>query len=327
MSELPHRRLGATGPLVSVVGIGCNNFGRPGTVTASFEGTRTVVDAAISAGITLFDTAEMYGEPPGTSELLLGEALRKYDRSAVVLATKWGHQAAHAHGAVTWGPKGARKYIRNAVQASLRRLQTDYIDLYQLHTPDPATEIDETLGVLDELVTEGVVRHIGHSNLSGPQITQADQAAARNGLQPFISAQNDYSLLNRQVEVDVLPAVERAAMGFLPYYPLANGLLTGKYTQHHSPSGTRLVDIKPQLLERADWGRLQAFQKLCDDAGLTMLQAAFGWLLSRGMLASVIAGATNAEQVHANAAAGRTELSTDVLAAIDKIFPPPGTSR
>jgi 1-deoxyxylulose-5-phosphate synthase len=320
MTELPHRRLGDFGPSISVVGIGCNNFGRAGTVTASFEGTRAVVDAAIRYGITFFDTAEMYGQPPGTSELLLGEALRKRDRESVVIATKWGHQAAHAHGAETWGPKGARTYIRQAVEASLRRLQTDYIDLYQLHTPDPRTPIADTLGALQELLDEGKVRHIGHTNLSAHELAEANEVADANGLTRFISGQNDYSLLNRSAEAEILPALERARMGFLPFYPLANGLLTGKYTKDRTPDGSRLQAIKPQLLQDVDWQQLEAFQRICDDAGITMLQATFGWLLSHRMLTSVIAGATNPEQVHANAEAGSTELNADVLAAIDTLF-------
>ena len=322
MIELPQRRLGETGPWISVIGIGCNNFGRAGTVTESFEGTRLVVDAAIRWGITFFDTAEMYGQPPGTSELLLGEALRKRDRESVVIATKWGHQAAHAHGAETWGPKGARHYIRNAVDASLRRLQTDYIDLYQFHTPDPDTPIADTLGALQELITEGKILHIGHTNFTAEQMIEANEAAA-NGLTPFISAQNDYSLLNRAPETAILPEVESAGMGFLPYYPLANGLLTGKYTRDRPPAGSRLVELKPQLLDSTDWSQLQAFQQLCDDAGITMLQASMGWLLSHRMLTSVIAGATSPEQVKANAETARTELPNDVLDAMEDLFPAP----
>ena len=322
MIEFPQRRLGETGPWISVIGIGCNNFGRAGTVTESFEGTRLVVDAAIRWGITFFDTAEMYGQPPGTSELLLGEALRKRDRESVVIATKWGHQAAHAHGAETWGPKGARHYIRNAVDASLRRLQTDYIDLYQFHTPDPDTPIADTLGALQELITEGKILHIGHTNFTAEQMIEANEAAA-NGLTPFISAQNDYSLLNRAPETAILPEVESAGMGFLPYYPLANGLLTGKYTKDRPPAGSRLVELKPQLLDSTDWSQLQAFQQLCDDAGITMLQASMGWLLSHRMLTSVIAGATSPEQVKANAETARTELPNDVLDAMEDLFPAP----
>ena len=322
MIELPQRRLGETGPWISVIGIGCNNFGRAGTVTESFEGTRLVVDAAIRWGITFFDTAEMYGQPPGTSELLLGEALRKRDRESVVIATKWGHQAAHAHGAETWGPKGARHYIRNAVDASLRRLQTDYIDLYQFHTPDPDTPIADTLGALQELITEGKILHIGHTNFTAEQMIEANEAAA-NGFTPFISAQNDYSLLNRAPETAILPEVESAGMGFLPYYPLANGLLTGKYTRDRPPAGSRLVELKPQLLDSTDWSQLQAFQQLCDDAGITMLQASMGWLLSHRMLTSVIAGATSPEQVKANAETARTELPNDVLDAMEDLFPAP----
>ncbi|WP_134325146.1 aldo/keto reductase [Cumulibacter soli] len=320
MTELPQRELGTGGPRITAVGIGCNNFGRPGTATVSFEGTRAVVDAAINSGVTFFDTAEMYGQPPGTSELLLGEALRKRNRDDVVIATKWGHQAAIASGAQDWGPKGARTYIRNALESSLRRLRTDYVDLYQFHTPDPLTPIAETLGALQELIDEGKVRHIGHTNFTAAEIEESNAAAAADGLTPFVSGQNDYSLLNRDPEQSVLPALAAAGMGFLPYYPLANGLLTGKYTQGKTPQGSRLAALKPEMLASVDWAQLQRFQAICDDADVTMLQATFGWLLARPGLTSVIAGATSPDQVAANAEAGRTDFSADVLAAIEGVF-------
>ncbi|MFV0533592.1 MAG: aldo/keto reductase [Cumulibacter sp.] len=320
MTELPQRELGKGGPRITVVGIGCNNFGRPGTATVSFEGTRAVVDAAINNGVTFFDTAEMYGQPPGTSELLLGEALRKRNRGDVVIATKWGHQAAIASGAQDWGPKGARTYIRNALESSLRRLRTDYVDLYQFHTPDPLTPIADTLGALQELIDEGKVRHIGHTNFTAAEIEESNAVAAADGLTPFVSGQNDYSLLNRAPEQSVLPTLAAAGMGFLPYYPLANGLLTGKYTQGKTPQGSRLAALKPEMVASVDWSQLQRFQATCDDAGVTMLQATFGWLLSRQGLTSVIAGATSPDQVAANAGAGRTELPPDALAAIERVF-------
>lgn len=322
--QIPQRQLGEAGPLISVVGLGCNNFGRKGTVTETLDGTRAVIDAAIEAGITFFDTAEMYGNPPGASEELMGEALRSHDRASVVLASKFGHQAVHTHGAEMWGPKGGRTYIRNALEATLRRLQTDYIDLYQMHNPDPHVPIAETLEALCELIEEGKVRYIGHTTFSAEQLAEADEIASSHGLPPFISAQNEYSLLVRDAESGVLPEVHRAGMGFLPFFPLANGLLTGKYTEADRPEGSRLVQVMPEMLESVDWRQLKDYQDLCDEHGVTMLEATFAWLLAQDSLTSVIAGATSAAQVRANAAAGRTDLPDDVIDAIGDIFPTTG---
>lgn len=322
--QIPQRQLGEAGPLISVVGLGCNNFGRKGTVTETLDGTRAVIDAAIEAGITFFDTAEMYGNPPGASEELMGEALRSHDRASVVLASKFGHQAVHTHGAEMWGPKGGRTYIRNALEATLRRLQTDYIDLYQMHNPDPHVPIAETLEALGELIEEGKVRYIGHTTFSAEQLAEANEIAASHGLPPFISAQNEYSLLVRDAESGVLPEVHRAGMGFLPFFPLANGLLTGKYTEAERPEGSRLVQVMPEMLESVDWRQLKDYQDLCDEHGVTMLEATFAWLLAQDSLTSVIAGATSAAQVRANAAAGRTDLPDDVIDAIGDIFPTTG---
>ncbi len=232
-----YRTLGDSGLLVSVVGLGCNNFGG----RLDNARTRAVVDAAIDEGITLFDTADMYGRDGG-SELALGEAL-KGRRDKVVLATKFGHQAADMGYGPAAGAKGGRKYIRLAVEKSLTRLQTDYIDLYQLHTPDPLTPIDETIAALDELVTEGKVRYIGHSNLSGWQLADAAHTALAGGRTPFISAQNHWSLLERGAEREVVPAARHFGLGVLPYFPLANGLLTGKVRKGQEiPAGTRLTE-------------------------------------------------------------------------------------
>lgn len=318
---IPLKQLGEHGPQVSVVGLGCNNFGRPGTVTETPEGTRAVLDAALESGITLFDTAELYGQPVGSSERLMGEALAHHDRESFVLATKFGHKAGRPHGAEMWGPRGGRTYIRNALEGSLARLQTDYIDLYQMHTPDPDVPIAQTLEALGELIDEGKVRYIGHTNFSAEQIVEAHEVAESHGLPPFVSAQSEYSPLVRDVETGVLPEVERTGLGFLPYWPLANGLLTGKYSETTQPAGSRLVTVKPELLKGVDWGQLRRYQELCDETGVTMLQATFAWLLSHEMLSSVIAGATSPEQVCANAAAGSVELPDEVLDEIDRIFP------
>ncbi len=317
--EIPQRRLGASGLLVSAVGLGCNNFGRAGTVTESLEGTTAVIDAAMDAGVTLLDTADIYGREPGLSETLMGEALRGR-RDRVVLATKFGHSAVDV--GIFGGARGSRSYVRRAVEASLTRLQTDWIDLYQLHTPDPATPIAETLDVLDDLVREGKIRYIGHSNLAGWQIAEAELTARAAGANAFISAQNHYSLLRRAAEREVLPAVERFGLGFLPYFPLHNGLLTGKFTRSGGPADSRIMRQRPQLHEDAPWDALEAFQVFCDQRGISMLEATIGWLLSRPALTSVIAGATSPAQVEANAAAaGAWTPTAEDLTAIDELFP------
>lgn len=318
---MPQRRVGASGLLVSAVGLGCNNFGRPGARTESLEGTRAVLDAAIDAGVTLLDTAESYGGEPGLSERLMGEALRGR-RDRVVIATKFGHSARPP--GVVGASIASRSNIRHAVEASLSRLQTDWIDLYQVHTPDPGTPIEETLDTLSDLVREGKVRYIGHSNFAGWQIAEADFVAReRNGV-PFVSAQNHYSLLARAAERDVLPAVQRFGLGFLPYFPLHNGLLTGKFTREHAPADSRIMRQRQHVWEQAPWDALDAFRAFCDDRGITMLQATFAWLLARPALSSVIAGATTPEQVRANAEAATAWTPTeDEIATIDALFPLP----
>src|ERR1700690_407760 len=228
--------LGRSGLLVSVVGLGCNNFGS----RLDVAGTRAVVDAAIDAGITLFDTSDTYGNGGG-SETALGEVLGRR-RDQVVLATKFGNQNNDMGYGPAAGAKGGRAYIRRAVAESLRRLRTDYIDLYQLHTPDPVTPVEETIAALHELVAEGKVRYLGHSNFSGWQLADAAPLAARNGHTPFISAQNHWSLLERETEAEVVPAAGHFGLGVLPFFPLANGLLTGKIRQGQAiPAGTRLA--------------------------------------------------------------------------------------
>ena len=314
--------MGASGLLVSAVGLGCNNFGRPGTRTETIEGTREVLDAAIDAGVTFLDTADMYGRDPGLSETLMGEALRGR-RDQVILATKFGHSGRDM-GYPAAGAKGSRAYVRRAVEASLSRLQTEWIDLYQLHTPDPQTPIDETLDVLADLVREGKVRYIGHSNFSGWQIAEAHYVAAQRAGVPFVSAQNHYSLLARAAEREVLPAVERFGLGFLPYFPLHNGLLTGKFTRDHAPADSRIMRQRQHVWQEAPWDALDAYRAFCDARGITMLEATFGWMLARPSLASVIAGATSPQQVQANAAAATAWTpSPEDLVQIDALFPLP----
>jgi aryl-alcohol dehydrogenase-like predicted oxidoreductase len=315
MPAMRYRTLGDSGLLVSVVGLGCNNFG--GRI--DLQRTRAVVDAAIDAGITLFDTAEMYGKDGG-SELALGEVLAGR-RDKVVLATKFGHQKVDMGYGPAAGAKGGRGYIRLAVEKSLRRLRTDYIDLYQLHTPDPLTPIEETIAALDELVAEGKVRYIGHSNLSGWQLADAaHKSAART---PFISAQNHWSLVDRGVEAEVVPAAVHFGLGVLPYFPLANGMLTGKVRRGRQlPAGSRIA-TRSHLVTDEKLDTVESLIEWGAERGVSILEIAIGGLAAQPGCASVIAGATSAEQVVANVAAGEWEPAQEELAELDKITPPP----
>ncbi|RMB61938.1 aldo/keto reductase [Tessaracoccus antarcticus] len=316
---MKHRQLGNSGLTVSVVGLGCNNLGRAGTPTQTQEGTDAVVHAAIDAGITLFDVADVYGSDPGLSETMLGRALAGR-RDEVVLATKFGMDMAGAYGN-DFGARGSRRYITRAVEASLRRLGTDHIDLYQFHTPDPNTPIEETLDALDDLVRAGKVGYIGHSNLAGWQIAEAEFTARIRGGARFISSQNHYNLLDRRAELEVLPAAQAYGLGVLPYFPLANGLLTGKYSSGHAPEGSRLTHSRTSMLENADYDQLTAFGAFARDRGLEPIEVAFSWLASRPAVASVIAGATKPEQVVQNAAAVKWVPTREDDAALDEIFP------
>ena len=308
-----YRPLGQSGLLVSVVGLGCNNFGGRIDVAA----TRAVVDAAIGAGITLFDTSDTYGNGGG-SETALGEVLGSR-RDQIVLATKFGNKDVDMGYGPAAGAKGGRAYIRRAVTESLRRLRTDYIDLYQLHTPDPVTPIEETIAALDELVSEGKVRYIGHSNLSGWQLADAAHLAARNGHTPFVSAQNHWSLLERGTEAEVVPAAEHFGLGVLPFFPLANGLLTGKVRRGQEvPSGTRLA-ARHGYVTDAKLDKVESLISWAQEHDVTILDVAIGALAAEPGCASVIAGATKAEQIRANAAAGEWIPSASELAEIDKI--------
>jgi aryl-alcohol dehydrogenase-like predicted oxidoreductase len=311
-----YRPLGNSGLVVSVVGLGCNNFGWRLDAAKS----RTVIDAAIDTGVTLFDTAEAYGS--GQSEEIIGAALAGR-RDQVVVATKFG-----AHGDMGYGPaagaRGGRAYIRRAVQNSLRRLRTDYIDLYQLHRPDPVTPIEETIAALTELVQAGLVRYIGHSNFTPLQIAAAAAAARELKAVPFISAQNHWSLLERAAEQDVVPTAVQFGLGVLPYYPLANGLLTGKVRRGSAPAeGTRLAGRESYITE-AKLDTVEALADWSQQHGRTILEVAIGALAAVPGCTSVIAGATSPEQVRANAAAGDWVPSASELAEIDKITTPAG---
>ncbi|WP_305787757.1 aldo/keto reductase [Symbioplanes lichenis] len=316
MSEMSYRRLGTSGLVVSVVGIGCNNFGRK----LDLAGTQEVVGAALDAGITLFDTADIYGTPHGASEELLGQALKGH-RDEVVLATKFGMDMEGLNGADR-GARGSRWYIVRAVEASLRRLGTDHIDLYQMHQPDETTPIEETLAALDDLVRAGKVRYLGNSNFSGWQIADADWTARADGRTPFISAQNRYSLLHREVETEIIGACERFGLGLLPFFPLDSGLLSGKYQRGQAPAeGTRMAQERyKSWLDSADWDTIEALTAFGAERGHSLLDVAIAGLAARPAVTSVIAGATTADQVHANAAAGTWQLDVTDIAALDQIL-------
>ncbi|HWU48170.1 MAG TPA: aldo/keto reductase [Humibacter sp.] len=319
MVQIDYRRLGDSGLIVSSVGLGCNNFGRAGTASEDQRGTDAVIGAALEAGVTFFDTADIYGRERGLSETLMGNALRG-KRHDVVLATKFGMDMQGANGP-DWEARTSRRYIRIAVEASLRRLQTDWIDLYQLHRPDPQTPIEETLDTLDDLIAEGKVRYIGHSNLAGWQIADAEYSA-RIGRHPkFISAQNEYSLLVRDAEREVLPAVRAYGLGFLPYFPLYNGLLTGKFSRGGGPEESRIMRQRKHLADEAPWDTLDAYQEFCDERGISMLQATFSWLLAQPSLTCVIAGATRPEQITQNAEAATSWQASEAdIDAISELF-------
>jgi aryl-alcohol dehydrogenase-like predicted oxidoreductase len=305
-----YRRLGRSGLTVSVVGIGCNQFGR-----IDAAASEAVVAAALDHGVTLFDTADIYGATPGASEEALGAALGKH-RDDVIVATKFGMDARGLHGP-DWGARGSRRYIVRAAESSLRRLGTDYIDLYQMHQPDPATPIEETLAALDNLVRSGKVRYIGHSNFSGWQTADAAWVAQTGNLTPFVSAQNRYSLLNRGVEAELVPALERFGLGLLPFFPLEMGLLTGKYRRGDAPpAGTRLArEGMERVLAGAPWDRIERLAAFGAERGLDPLAVAIGGLAAQPTVTSVIAGATKPEQVAANvAAAGWVPTADDVKA-------------
>jgi aryl-alcohol dehydrogenase-like predicted oxidoreductase len=314
-----YRQLGNSGLTVSVVSLGCNNFGGTpinapnGTVYGlmDLEQTRAVVDAAFDAGITLFDTADVYGQ--GGSERYLGQIL-KDRRHQVVIATKWGSGMDDRHD-IAWG---SRRYIRQAVEASLRRLESDYIDLYQMHWPDPRTPIEETIDALDELVREGKVRYTGSSHFTGWQVADSDWIARSAGRQRFVAAQNHYSLLERGAEAELIPACARFGVGLLPYFPLANGLLTGKYRRDQPvPAGTRLTG---KAIDAATYDLLEALETFARERGRTLLDLAIGGIAAKPTVASVITGATKAHQIRANAAAADWRPTPDDLARLDEIL-------
>ncbi|OHV41660.1 aldo/keto reductase [Pseudofrankia sp. EUN1h] len=314
MAVMRYRPLGNSGLLVSVVGLGCNNFGS----RVDLNGTRAVVDAAIEAGINFFDTADTYGNKGG-SETLLGHVLRSR-RDEVVLATKFGNDMAGVYGP-DYGARASRRYIRKAVEGSLSRLQTDYLDLYQLHNLDGVTPIEETLEALDELVKEGKIRYVGSCNLDGWEAADAEWTARASGRTRFISAQNHYNLMERGVEAELVPAALKYGIGVLPYFPLANGILTGKYTRDEPPAaGTRMAGRQDELTDEV-FDQVEALETFARERDRSLLDVAIGGLAAQPAVASVIAGATSAAQVRANATAGAWQPRADDLAVLDKIAP------
>jgi aryl-alcohol dehydrogenase-like predicted oxidoreductase len=313
---MTYRPLGSSGLMVSALGVGCNAFGR----RVDQAGVAAILSAARDTGVTLLDTADIYGGQPGQSESMLGEALRG-QRDEFVLATKFGMDMQGANGQ-DFGALGSRRYVRRAVEASLRRLRTDHLDLYQLHRPDPLTPIEETLEVLSDLVREGKVLYLGCSNFDGWQVADAWWTSSTSGLASFVSVQNEYSLLDRSVEDEVTPACERFGLGILPFFPLARGLLTGKYRRDAAaPQGSRAA-VEPERadwLADAEWDRVEALRSFAEERGVDLLDVAIGGLAAQPAVASVIAGATSAEQVTRNARAAAWQPSADDLAVLDEL--------
>ena len=310
---MEYRNLGSSGLRVSLVGLGCNNFG----MRLDLEQTRAVVDRAFDLGITLFDTADMYGGRGG-SETQLGKILG-HRRKDIVLASKFG--MAMSDDGTKIG--ASRRYIMSAVEDSLRRLKTDWIDLYQLHQPDPLTPLDETMQALDDLVTQGKIRYIGCSNLPSWQVVESQWISKSMGLNRFVSCQDEYNILNRNVEAELIPAMQKYGCGLLPYFPLASGLLTGKYKRKEMPEGARLTDM-PTFANRIyltdeNFDIVDNLHKFANKTGHSILELAFGWMASRPTTASIIAGATKPEQIDANVAAVNWVLSQSEIDEVDKI--------
>jgi aryl-alcohol dehydrogenase-like predicted oxidoreductase len=309
------RNLGSTGLSVSIVGLGCNNFaGR-----IDFEATQHVIHRALDLGVTLFDTADSYGNRGGSEEYL-GKILGTR-RKDIVLATKFGlpmDDNGRLRGA-------SRRYVMSAIEASLKRLNTDWIDLYHLHRPDPLTPIEETLRALDDLLRQGKIRYVGCSNLPAWQVVEAQWASRMHDYVAFASVQDEYSLLNRGIERDMVPVLERYGLGLLPYYPLASGMLTGKYRRNEAiPEGSRLAytpDWRERFMTDENWTRVEALERFCAERGRRLIELAFSWLAARPFISSIIAGATRPEQVEQNIAAASWRLTADEQAEIDRLAP------
>lgn len=303
------RTVGRSGLVVSSLGVGASTFGRSGMRAGDIDQVRPIVDKAIDLGVTYFDLAEGYGDREGHSEELFAEALGSR-RDNVVIGTKFGRSLRERFGP-TYGLTGSRKYILRSVEESLRRLRTDYIDLYQIHFPDVVTPIEETLSALDDLVRAGKVRYIGASNFPAWRVVEAEHVARENGLTRFVSTTDEYNLLWRKPEDELVPALAQYGLGFIPYFPLQNGLLTGKYSAGHAPSDAKITNLKTHLLRSAPWEALGRFEEFARDRAITPSAAALGWLLAQPTVSSVIAGVTVPEQLDENLVASRWVPSAD----------------
>jgi aryl-alcohol dehydrogenase-like predicted oxidoreductase len=320
-ARMRYQQLGRSGLTVSVVGLGANNFGG----RLDLEGSRPVIEAALDAGINLIDTSDSYGSKGG-SETIIGEVLASSGRrDEAIIATKFGSDMGGSNGP-DWGARASRRYVMRAVEASLRRLRTDYIDLYQLHRPDGVSPLEETLSALHDLVVAGKVRYIGSSNLAAWQVADADWISRDLGISRFVSAQNHYSLLSRGIEAELVPSCVAHGVSVIPYFPLASGFLTGKWRRgEEPPTGSRLAEPWGRAMATANAGGFEIVEGLrafADSAGVSLVSVAIGALAAQPGVASVIAGATSAEQVRANAAAADFEPTPEQLAAIDEIAPP-----
>jgi aryl-alcohol dehydrogenase-like predicted oxidoreductase len=309
---MQQRTLGSSDLKLSAVGLGANNFGgRMDTAQV-----RAVVHKALDCGVTLIDTADAYG-PDGKSEAAIGDVLGPR-RKDMVLATKFGLDISGNHKLAG----GSRAYVMKAVEGSLKRLRTDWIDLYQMHYPDPDTPIEETLRAIDDLVKQGKVRHIGHSNATGKQLDEAMEASKTNNISAFISSQDQYSLLNRKIEAGLLPSIEKHHLGFLPYFPLASGMLTGKHKRGVVQEGSRLAYSKRHIdrfINDANWAKVEALTVFAEKRGHTILELAFAWLLAKPFIGSVISGASTPEQVEHNVKAVGWALTPADMAELDQI--------
>jgi aryl-alcohol dehydrogenase-like predicted oxidoreductase len=314
-----YRTVGHSGLVVSELGIGASTFGRSGMIATSQRAVDEIVGRALDLGITYFDIADVYGDEPGLSETLLGNALGSR-RDDVIIGSKFGGSLRGLAGQ-DWGARGSRRYIRKAVEGSLKRLKTDWIDLYQIHSPDPSTPIEETISALDDLVREGKVRYIGSSNFAAWQVVEAEYIARTGGLTRFISATNEYNLLWRESERELLPALETYGVGFIPYFPLQNGLLTGKYRRDFAPADAKITNLKAHLLQHTPWDALEQYSAFARERGVSETALALGWLLAQPTVATVIAGITRPEQLDENLAATRWRPSADDVAELGNILP------
>ena len=316
-----YRAVGRSGLTVSELAIGTAMFGHANRVPDGDAGVDAIVHGALDLGATFFDTADSYGDQPGVSETLLGNAL-KGRRDEAVISTKFGGDLRGANGP-DWGRRGSRRYIRIAVEASLRRLQTDWIDLYQIHLPDRSTPVEETLSVLDDLVREGKIRYAGSSNFAAWESTYAHQVARERNLAGFISVQHEYNLLWRKVEEEVLPAARALGLGLLAFFPLQNGLLTGKYSRSVAPPEGKVTRFKPHLLAAAPWDELERFDEFARGRGVTPVHLAYGWLLAQAGVSSVITGVTSVRQLEANTAAVQWRPTPEDVRLLGEIFSHP----